>query len=112
MKALMLMIALSGCATVNRVSLIAAEASIVADWHSTMWAADRKWPNGRTEGNALLGPRPSPSEVSFYMASAVAATAVSYMVLPRWARAAVMFGITAVEISTVRGNIEQSGTSW
>ena len=103
---------LGGCATVNKVALIAAEASIGADWHSTMWAADRKWTGGRTEGNVLLGPTPSPGVVSFYMAGTMAATAITWAALPRWACAAVMLGITAVEISTVRGNMEQSGTSW
>ena len=105
------LLATSGCATVNKIALGAAEGSIAADWHSTMWAADRDW-KGRVEANALLGPCPTPGVVSFYMAGTMAATAITYAVLPKWARAAVMLGITAVEISTVRGNVEQGGTSW
>lgn len=76
----------SACSTTtlrhgNRVGLGAAVISIACDWSSTRTAAGRGW-SGQWERNPILGETPSVGMVDLYMATAIGATALAWLILP------------------------------
>ena len=116
MKSLLVIASIcTGCAEYNSTAfqtgtLGAAEASLVADWHSTRYESERGW-RGHSEGNVIMGPAPSNTTVDAYTAGCMTLTAFAYPFIPRAIRPLVYLAITAIEISTVNSNMK-AGTPW
>ncbi len=117
MRAIVVLLALSGCAGTfgrsqppalqhaNRIALGLAAAALACDWAQTHSAAAGGW-RGTFEANPLMGPAPSPGEVSLYMAGVGAALLVVWLTLPPRLRPALAGGVLVAEVHTVVGNLE------
>ena len=103
----LLLLSLVGCSgTLKHVNRIGGGATLMAlgcDWNQTRTAADTGW-RGLQEGNAILGEYPSRGRVDLYMATATAALALAWIVLPERLRPLVWVPTLAIQTHTIAHN--------
>lgn len=104
----MLLIAMCGCAHVDKVAIGTSTATLACDWATTRDAAGAGW---RTtyEENPLLGEAPPKAAVDVYFASAIAAQLAAAYFAPRWARIAGAVAIVAIETKAIAHNVQSVG---
>lgn len=115
---------LSGCfanRAVGRVSLGVATAALITDWVQTHPYAAAGWKTvvargensttfrAYTEGNPILGERPSTGDLGLYFSTAIVLNAVLWYVLPQRLRLPAMLAVTSVQIHAIVNNAGRAG---
>lgn len=98
---------MGGCATFERITLVAATASLVCDWSQTRSWSELGWPDGYRERNPVLGPMPATSVIDVYFLGAIVLSSAIWMRTPpgyRWLPALL---VTAVQWPVVMDNERQ-----
>jgi hypothetical protein len=115
MRHILLTLALcAGCTSqttrhLNRAGLAISAASLAVDWCQTRDAAGRGWSGGYEGGMPTayaIGSRPPTGAVDAYFALGGALLLGGAQLLPERWRPIAYAAVAAVEISTVRGNLE------
>lgn len=97
-----------GSRTFNRAAMVTAQALLACDYGQTLDASLRGWGTAEDpfmrEANPILGPTPSPTEVTVYAASVSTLLVAVYHALPERWRGLAPLATSAVQLYAVAGN--------
>lgn len=111
---LLLALVATGCAHVDRATLITSTVSLACDWGQTRSMAANDWahptgPQRYEEANPIMGKHPSTLVVDTYFMSAALINAAAWLVIPKGWRSAAPVAVTARQALAITRNVEHTG---